>query len=225
MDSESGAHCQLSASCGVKPLSPTVFMSSPMSARRSNRRSVISRAPCEMTRPGRSVSASPGVEMTTVPPTSPAPPEVVSVPLHPPSRVAAASARGAQRRAREREEGSRRFMASDGWEGNRDKLHPPSGRGQAMQVTSPEQGPGRYLWGRVRRGHAPQGSRAGGVLTRPIPFASTGASPAPEARMTTTIRTAPVLRRRQLRSPPRRTERRGDRARCSRCSATTRSTP
>src|SRR6478672_9587830 len=192
MDSESGAHCQLSASCGLNPLSPTVFRSSPRSARRSNNRSVTSRSACEATRPGTRVPTSPGVEMTRVPPTSPAPPDVVSVPLHPPSRAAAASARGAQRRAREREEGSRRFMASDGWEGNRDKLHPPSGRGQAMQVTSPEQGPGRYLWGRVRRRHAPDGRRAGGVLARPIPFASTGAPQAPEARMTTTIRTAPV---------------------------------
>ena len=51
IDSESGAHSQRSASCFLNPLSPTLFMSSPISASRSYSRSVICRSMLSPTSP------------------------------------------------------------------------------------------------------------------------------------------------------------------------------
>src|SRR5678816_3079090 len=65
---ESLAHVQLLASCGVKPLSPTVLRPGPIVARRSNTRSRTTAPFCSPTNAGKMSAASPGMLAITVPP-------------------------------------------------------------------------------------------------------------------------------------------------------------
>src|SRR5438093_4372262 len=71
MESESRAHSQRSASCGVNPLSPIVFRSSPSSARRSYSCSRTLAPMPSTTSGGKMDCGSPATEMITVPPASP----------------------------------------------------------------------------------------------------------------------------------------------------------
>src|SRR4029079_16534211 len=68
IDSESGAHVQLFASCGVNPLSPTVERPGLICARRSKTRSRTTAPFCSLTNGGKMSVASPGMLTITVPP-------------------------------------------------------------------------------------------------------------------------------------------------------------